>query len=94
MAMGWPVGFSLHRSSHCFSWGQTRPQTAGRLFVTFYAQDAERARFLAGFRQELDRWLTSADLESVRFLVGAKDPARTLLEKIVHGVTGMVDTSA
>ena len=69
-------------------------QEEGRLFVTFYAQDAERARFLAGFRQELDRWLTSADLESVRFLVGAKDPARTLLEKIVHGVTGMVDTSA
>ncbi len=65
-----------------------------RLVLTFYAQDAERVRFLAGFRDELERWLTSADLESVQFLVGAKEPVKSLLERIVQGVTGMVDTRA
>ena len=65
-----------------------------KLALTFYAQDAERVRFLAGFRDELERWLTSADLESVQFLVGAKEPVKTLLERIVKGVTGMVDTRA
>lgn len=65
-----------------------------RLALTFYAQDAERVRFLAGFRDELERWLTSADLESVQFLVGAREPIKMLLERIVQGVTGMVDTRA
>lgn len=69
-------------------------QQGERLALTFYTQDAERAGFLAQYREEINHWLPSADVESVRFLVGAKEPATSLLAKIVHGISGMVDTKA
>ncbi len=69
-------------------------QNDGGITLKFLAEDIERAKFLAGFRAELGQWLTAADLESAQFLVGAKEPAKTLLEKIIHGATGMVDTRA
>jgi len=69
-------------------------QSEGGITLKFLAEDIERAKFLAGFRTELGQWLTAVDLESAQFLVGAKEPAKTLLEKIIHGATGMVDTQA
>ncbi|MBV5318093.1 MAG: flagellar hook-length control protein FliK [Desulfobulbaceae bacterium] len=69
-------------------------QSDGGITLKFMAEDTERAKYLAGFREELGQWLTAVDLESAQFLVGAKEPAKSLLEKIVHGATGMVDTQA
>jgi hypothetical protein len=62
--------------------------------LKFLAEDGERAKYLAGFRDELEQWLTTGRLDSVQFLVGAKDPTTCLLEKLVHGATGMIDTRA
>jgi hypothetical protein len=69
-------------------------QKDGGVTLKFLAEDSERAKFLASFRDELNHWLTMASLESAHFLVGAKEPTKSLLEKIVSGATGMVDTNA
>ena len=69
-------------------------QEGGRMNLQFLAEDAERAKFLAGHRAELEQWMTAATLESVQFLAGAEDPAKTLLARIVGGTTGMLDTTA
>lgn len=69
-------------------------QIEGRLSVRFLAEDVERARFLADSRGELAHHLSGAELASVQFLVGAREPVTSLLEKIVGGVTGMVNTQA
>jgi len=66
----------------------------GGVTLKFTAADAERAKFLAGFRGELDRWLTAANLESVQFLVGAREPVKSLLGKIMGDSTGIIDTNA
>jgi len=65
-----------------------------QIAVRFLTEDAERAHYMAGFREELEQWLTTGRLQSVQFLAGAKDPAKVLLEKLAHGVTGMIDTRA
>jgi hypothetical protein len=62
--------------------------------LKFLAEDVERAKYIQGFRGELEQWLTAGRLDSVQFLVGAKEPTKLLLEKLVHGLTGMVDTTA
>ena len=69
-------------------------QADGRLAVRFLAEDSERARFLADHRGELERRLSAEAPASVQFLVGAREPVGSLLERIVRGVTGMVDTQA
>ena len=69
-------------------------QQQGQLSLRFLAEDAERARFLSDSRGELAERLTGASLASVQFLVGAREPVSALLERIVRGVTGMVDTRA
>lgn len=66
----------------------------GGVALDFMAEDAQRAKFLSDHRSEIHQWLTATDVASIRFLVGAGEPVATLLEKIVHGPTGMVDTSA
>jgi flagellar hook-length control protein FliK len=67
---------------------------AGGVALDFMAEDAQRAKFLADHREELHQWLTATDVASIRFLVGSGEPVSTLLEKIIHGPTGMLDTSA
>ena len=69
-------------------------QDNDRIAVRFLTEDTERAHYMAGFRDELKQWLTAGNLESVQFLTGAKDPTKVLLEKLVHGVTGMIDARA
>ena len=69
-------------------------QENGRIAVRFLSEDAERAHYLSGFREELAQWLTAGRLESVQFLTGAKDPTKVLLEKLIHGATGMIDARA
>lgn len=64
------------------------------LTLRFLAEDVGKAQFIAGFRQELEQWLTSGKLESVQFLIGAREPIKSLLEKITSGGTGMIDTKA
>ncbi len=61
--------------------------------MRFLAEDSERARFLADHRGELEQRLSTEAPASVQFLVGAR-AGRLLLERIVRGVTGMVDTRA
>jgi len=66
-----------------------------RVALRFLTENAEKAKFVAGFREELERWITSTDLVSVQFLVGANEPVRTLLEIITRdGAGGMIDTRA
>jgi hypothetical protein len=67
---------------------------AGGVALDFMAEDAQRAKFLADHREEIHQWLTTTDVASIRFLVGSGEPVKTLLEKIIDGPTGMVDTSA
>ena len=69
-------------------------QADGQLTVRFLAEDSERARFLADHRGELEQRLSTEAPASVQFLVGAREPVGSLLERIVRGVTGMVDTRA
>ncbi|MDR2550729.1 MAG: hypothetical protein LBD10_11075 [Desulfobulbus sp.] len=65
-----------------------------RVAIRFLAENAEKAKFIAEFRQELEQWLTSGKLESVQFLIGAQEPIKSLLEKIVPQGVGMIDTRA
>ena len=69
-------------------------QQDGKLSLKFLTEDTQRAKFLASFRDQLGQWLTAASLESAQFLVGAKEPVKSLLEKIMSDATGMVDTKA
>ena len=62
--------------------------------IRFFAEDGSRAQFLAENREELQEWLTATKLESVQFLTGAEDPTRELLERMVHGQTGVLNTRA
>jgi len=69
-------------------------QKDGGVTLKFLTEDTERAKFIAGFRNELEQWLTSASLQSAQFVAGAKEPVKSLLERIISGATGMVDTKA
>lgn len=69
-------------------------QKDGGVTLKFLTEDTERAKFIAGFRNELEQWLTTASLQSAQFVAGAKEPVKSLLEKIMSGATGMVDTKA
>lgn len=69
-------------------------QKDDQISLTFYSQDKERAQFLGAHREELQELLTTGTLSSARFLTGAKDPIKTLIEKIIHAPTGMVNTVA
>jgi len=65
-----------------------------RIALKFLTEDTEKAKFIANFRDELEGWIASGSLESVQFLVGAKEPIKTLLEKIMSTNAGMIDTTA
>jgi len=69
-------------------------QKDGGVTLKFVTEDSERAKFIAGFRNELEQWLTTASLQSAQFVTGAKEPVKSLLERIINGATGMVDTKA
>jgi hypothetical protein len=62
--------------------------------LTFYAEDGERARFIGEHREELRQQLSAGQLHSVQFLIGAKEPVKQLLAQLVHGSTGMINTTA
>jgi hypothetical protein len=72
----------------------TIQENENRVALQFQTEDVERAKFLSNFRDELEQKLTAVTLESVHFLAGSKEPVASLLEKIVRGTTGMVDTKA
>ncbi len=69
-------------------------QENGKVGLKFFAANAQKTKFLASFREELNQWLTAADLESVQFLTGAEEPVKKLLGTMIQGSTGMVDTKA
>lgn len=69
-------------------------QQGEAISLKFQAHNIERAQFLSSHRQDLEQWLTSGTLQSVQFLAGAEEPAKTLLKRLVQGATGMVDTQA
>ncbi len=69
-------------------------QKEDHLELRFMTENVEKAKFVAGYREDLEQWITSGRLDSVQFLVGAKEPIKTLLEKITSGGTGMIDTRA
>ena len=65
-----------------------------RVTLRFLTENAEKSKFVAGFREELQQWITTGNLESVQFLVGAQEPVRTLLARIMNSGAGMIDTRA
>lgn len=71
----------------------TFDQRPDGLSLKFLMEDAERARFLAGFRDELAQQLTTAPLAAAQFLVGSQEPIKTLYEKITQSLSGMLDTT-
>lgn len=66
----------------------------GRIALRFLLEDAEKARFIAENRAELEQWLTTDRLDSVQILIGAVEPAKTLLKLMASGGTGIIDTRA
>ena len=62
--------------------------------MRLYAQDRERARFLATCREELAAMLTTTRLESLQFLSGATPPDRTLLDQMRGNRNGLFNTTA
>ena len=69
-------------------------QSDDRITLKFHTEHMEQAKYLAGFREELASWLTSGTLVSAQFLVGAKEPVKALLARILGDNTGVIDTSA
>jgi hypothetical protein len=68
-------------------------QKEDHVSLRFLTENAEKAKFVAEFREDLTQWITGGNLDSVQFLVGAKEPIKMLLEKIMSG-GGMIDTRA
>lgn len=66
----------------------------GHVTLRFLMEDAEKARFIAENRAELEQWLTTDRLDSVQFLIGATEPARTLLKMIAGDGAGIINTRA
>jgi len=69
-------------------------QEEEKIALTFYSQDSERAKFIGENREALQQMLTTGNLYSAQFLVGAKEPVKILIEKLLHAPTGMVNTVA
>ena len=69
-------------------------QSADRTRLYFYAQDPERARFLAENRSELMQLMTATVPESIQFLTGAEDPVKILLARITDTTTTVLNTTA
>jgi len=73
----------------------TLHQDEDKISLTFYSQDSERAKFMRENRDALQQMLTTGNLYSAQFLVGAKEPIKILIEKLLHDTpTGMVNTIA
>jgi len=66
----------------------------GRVTLRFFMEDAEKARFIADNRAELEQWLTTDRLASIQFLIGATEPAKTLLKMIAGDGAAIVNTRA
>jgi hypothetical protein len=69
-------------------------QRDNRVSLRFLTEDAEKAKFIADSRMELEQWLTTDRLDSVQFLVGAAEPAKTLLNLIARDGAGLINTRA
>ncbi len=69
-------------------------QTANGTRLYFYAQDPERASFLAQNRDELISLMTATTPESIQFLTGAEDPVKSLLARITDTGTSVLNTTA
>jgi len=69
-------------------------QEGNNIALTFYSQDSSRARFISQHKDELKDMLTTGTLYTAQFLVGAKEPVKILIEKMLHAPTGMVNISA
>nr|WP_320009557.1 hypothetical protein [uncultured Desulfobulbus sp.] len=68
-------------------------QEDNKINLTFYSQDASRAQFIGYHKQELTTLLSTGTLYSAQFLVGAQEPIKILIEKMLHAPTGMVNIS-
>ncbi len=64
-----------------------------RITLKFLTENTEQAKFLAEFREELEFRLTGGTLVAAQFLVGAKEPVKALLARILGDNTGVIDTS-
>ncbi|WP_028579328.1 flagellar hook-length control protein FliK [Desulfogranum japonicum] len=64
----------------------------GKVDILFKAEDLQRTRFLAENKQQLYDWLTAAEIGSVSFLTGAREPAKILLSYLTENDTGLVNT--
>jgi hypothetical protein len=64
-----------------------------RITLKFLTEHSDQAKYLAGFREELESWLTGGTLVAAQFLVGAKEPVKALLARILGDSTGVIDTS-
>lgn len=69
-------------------------QSGDQITLKFHTEQVEQAKYLSGFREELEGWLTSGTLVAAQFLVGAKEPTKNLLARILGDNTGVIDTSA
>ena len=62
------------------------------LFIRFFCDSKSKAEFIAGFQEELTNALEDLQLQSVTFTEGAKDPAKSLLEKMVSDGNSVLNT--
>jgi len=69
-------------------------QEENNIALTFHTQDSSRAGFISEHKDELKNMLTTGTLYSAHFLVGAKEPVKILIEKMLHAPTGMVNINA
>lgn len=69
-------------------------QSDDQITVKFMTEHLEQAKYLAGFRQELESWLTGGTLVAAQFLVGAEEPVKSLLARVLGDSTGVIDTNA
>lgn len=68
-------------------------RSENQITLKFLTEHTEQAKFLAGFREELESRLTGGTLVAAQFLVGAKEPVKALLARILGDNTGVIDTS-
>ncbi len=64
------------------------------LDIRFYTEDTGKMIFLKEHREELDKWITTGQLDSAQFLTGAIEPIKEILAKITKNSSGMVNTKA
>ncbi|OQX05566.1 MAG: hypothetical protein BWK76_27330 [Desulfobulbaceae bacterium A2] len=63
------------------------------LVITFFCEDPDKARFMAGFREELLAGL-STTVRGISFLTGAQDPVQQLLLAGTDDMRQLLDTKA